>query len=141
MINEHFRVTLPITSSIPSYAEFYINEFRICRLQGWTMPPRSQASSQQQANPTNIRHSQRRQTQATPPSGEFFDMDVSGSDSDSDAQPPSPSNGGQTTDEPATLAVNTVNDPMVETVAWKAAADIHFFFEKVGQAHVCRECR
>jgi len=106
------------------------------------MPPRSQASSQQQPNPTNTRRSQRNQTQATPPSGEVFDMNVSGSDSDSDAQPPSPSGGGQATDEPATtLPVNTVNDPTVETIAWKAAADIHFFFEKIRPDHICKECR
>lgn len=111
------------------------------------MPPQQRNPTQGQGTirnqPTASRRSERARTQVTtPPSGEQFDLNVSGSESDDNAPPPAPSGGGQAADAPTIIPeLNTVNDPTVQTGSTKGAADVHYFFEKVGKSYVCKECR
>jgi hypothetical protein len=73
--------------------------------------------------------------------GEHFDLNVSGSedDADQDTQPAHRSS----TQARATTArgdSNRINDPTVPSPS-NAALDVHYFFEKVGDQNVCKECR
>ena len=77
---------------------------------------------------------------STHPSGEHFDLNnISGNESDDDQQSTQ-----QPTQQPAVQGaaniVNTVNIPALPD-ARNAAADTRYFFEKLLDKYVCRECR
>ena len=114
------------------------------------IPPRNtQARPQQGQGDAPMHRSQRSHTQATVPAqGESFNLSEVSSDDNDDADNdnrPACQSGGRTqqANPPAQEQDSGMNDrnlfPLSDSKT--AAADIHYFFEKLTDKTVCKECR
>lgn len=73
--------------------------------------------------------------------GEHFDLtQVSGSDDDDESIQPAHRSSTQAVATTVQGERNQINDPTV-SLSSNAALDVHYFFEKIGDQNICKECR
>jgi hypothetical protein len=77
---------------------------------------------------------------SNPDDGEFFDLNVSGGSDDEDAGQPARQPRGPR-HATVTAVDQVINDPTPVQDLKKGAADVHYFFERQDDKHVCKVCK